>query len=142
VGYNTVYRVESQPTFRRNMSLPSSGSQNTPSKKPARNSCSYYLLMLVSWLASSTLKMEATCSVETSVDLQPTTGRYIPEVRILHNRPCEDLRPCSKFCGFISKYLKFSLYFTLYNCCYNGLDFLAVHTGLTASAGLERVSGV
>jgi hypothetical protein len=39
---------------------------------------------LVSCLAySSTLKMEATCSSETSVDFQRTTRRYIPEVRTL-----------------------------------------------------------
>jgi hypothetical protein len=34
IGYNTVYSVENQPTFRRNMS-PSSGSKNKPSKEPA-----------------------------------------------------------------------------------------------------------
>jgi hypothetical protein len=38
--------------------------------------------MLVSCLAySSILKMEATCSPETSVDFQQTTLRYIPEYR-------------------------------------------------------------
>jgi hypothetical protein len=36
--------------------------------------------MLVSCLAcSSTLKLEVTCFSETSVDVQRTTGRYIPE---------------------------------------------------------------
>jgi hypothetical protein len=36
--------------------------------------------MLVSYLPhSSTLKIEATCSSETSVDFQQTTRRYIPE---------------------------------------------------------------
>jgi hypothetical protein len=40
---------------------------------------------LVSCLAySSTLKMEAICSSETSVDFQRTTWRYIPEDRTLH----------------------------------------------------------
>jgi hypothetical protein len=39
---------------------------------------------LVSYLAySSTLKMEAICSSETSVDYQLTTGRYNPGYRIL-----------------------------------------------------------
>jgi hypothetical protein len=33
---------------------------------------------------SSTLKMEATCSSETSVDFQRTTRRYIPEDRTLY----------------------------------------------------------
>jgi hypothetical protein len=36
--------------------------------------------MLVSWSAYfSSLKMEAICVTETSVDFQPTTQRYIPE---------------------------------------------------------------
>jgi hypothetical protein len=40
---------------------------------------------LVSYLAySSTLKMEATCSSETSEDFQRTTRRYIPEDRTLN----------------------------------------------------------
>jgi hypothetical protein len=34
LGYNAVYFVGSQPTFRRNMSPPSTGSKNKPSKKP------------------------------------------------------------------------------------------------------------
>jgi hypothetical protein len=33
----------------------------------------------------STLKMEAICSSETSVDSQQTTRRYIPEDGTLHN---------------------------------------------------------
>jgi hypothetical protein len=57
VGYNSV---EYHPTFRRNVSPPSSGS------------CLDY---------SSTLNLEATCSSETSVDLQRTTRCYIPEDR-------------------------------------------------------------
>jgi hypothetical protein len=37
--------------------------------------------MLVSWVAfSSTLKMEAICSSETSVGFQQTTRRYIPRI--------------------------------------------------------------
>jgi hypothetical protein len=35
LGYNAVQSVESQPTFRTNMSPPCSGSKNTPRKKPA-----------------------------------------------------------------------------------------------------------
>jgi hypothetical protein len=51
--YNVVHSVESQPTFRRNMSL-----------------CLPSTFTLVSCLAySSTLKVEATCSLETSVRL-------------------------------------------------------------------------
>jgi hypothetical protein len=54
---------------RRNMSRPSSGSNNKTSKKPAWEAC--YLLS--NGLA---LKMEATCSSETSVYFQTTTRRY------------------------------------------------------------------
>jgi hypothetical protein len=41
---------------------------------------------------SSTLKMEAICSSETSVDTQRTTRRYIPEEDTLHNHRCENLK--------------------------------------------------
>jgi hypothetical protein len=48
---------------------------------------------LVSCLTySSTLKMEVTCSSDTSVDLQRTTRRYIPEDWTLHNHRCENLK--------------------------------------------------
>jgi hypothetical protein len=55
-------------TFRRNISPPSSGLKNKPPHFKFV-SCSAY---------SSTLKMEAICSSETSVDFQRTTRRYIP----------------------------------------------------------------
>jgi hypothetical protein len=43
--------------------------------------------MLVSYFTYfSTLKKEATCSSEASVDFQQTTQRYITEGRTLHNR--------------------------------------------------------
>jgi hypothetical protein len=38
-----------------------------------------------------TLKVEAICSSETSVDTQRITLRYIPEVDTLHNHRCENL---------------------------------------------------
>jgi hypothetical protein len=48
---------------------------------------------LVSCLSySSTLKMEVTCSSETSVDFRRTTRRYIPEDRALHNHRCENFK--------------------------------------------------
>jgi hypothetical protein len=37
---------------------------------------------------SSILKIEATCSDETSVDFQRTARRYIPENRTVHNCRC------------------------------------------------------
>jgi hypothetical protein len=42
--------------------------------------------MLVSCSAYSTLKMEATCCSETSVDFQRTTRRYIPEDSTLQDK--------------------------------------------------------
>jgi hypothetical protein len=38
------------------------------------------------------LKIEETCSSETSVDFQRTTRRYIPEGITLHIHPCENLK--------------------------------------------------
>jgi hypothetical protein len=49
--------------------------------------------MLVSCLTySSTLKLDATCSSETSVYSQLTAGRYIPEARTLRNHRCENIK--------------------------------------------------
>jgi hypothetical protein len=42
---------------------------------------------------SSILKMEATCSSETSVATQQTSRRHIPEDDTLHNHRCENLKP-------------------------------------------------
>jgi hypothetical protein len=41
---------------------------------------------------SSTLKMEAICSSEKSVETQRTTRRLIPEDDTLHNHRCENLK--------------------------------------------------
>jgi hypothetical protein len=41
---------------------------------------------------SSTLKMEAICSSETSGNFQRATRCYIPEERTLHNHRCENLK--------------------------------------------------
>jgi hypothetical protein len=62
---------KSQPTFRRNMSPPS-----------YFTSCLFH----ASFLLSSTLKLEATCFPETSMDFQRTTRRYIPEYQNCLNR--------------------------------------------------------
>jgi hypothetical protein len=51
--------------------------------------------MLARWFAepiSSTLKMEAICSSETSVETQRTTRRHILEDDTLHNHHCENLK--------------------------------------------------
>jgi hypothetical protein len=53
--------------------------------------CSSLKVMFVSCLAYfSTQKMEVTCSTETSIDFQRTTGRYITEDRTLHNHRCDN----------------------------------------------------
>jgi hypothetical protein len=80
--FNAVWSVEIQPALRR-IIPPSSRSKKKRSKKPAKLATCF---MLVSSLAySSALKMEATCSSETSVDFQRTMRSYIPEGRTLHN---------------------------------------------------------
>jgi hypothetical protein len=54
--------------------------------------------ILISWLAySSTLKMKATYSSETSVDFQRTTQRYISEDITLHNHQCENISSYIKY---------------------------------------------
>jgi hypothetical protein len=90
LGYNAVYCIESQPAFQRNLSSPSSGPKNKPMKKPAWNLTPTFIL--VSCLAyHSTLKIEETCSSETSVDFQQTTRRHIPDDRPLHSHGCENI---------------------------------------------------
>jgi hypothetical protein len=75
-----VVCFENQWTFRRNISPQSSGSK----KNQARNqheagSKQATCFMLVSSVAYSTLKMEAICSSETSIDFQRITLRCIAE---------------------------------------------------------------
>jgi hypothetical protein len=55
--------------------------------------CLPYAFTVLSCSAySSTLKMEAICSSETSVGFQRTTWRYIPEDSTLHIHRCENLK--------------------------------------------------
>jgi hypothetical protein len=57
---------------------------------------------LVSWLAySSILKLEATCSSETSVDFQLIKRRSTPGDRTLHNHRCENPKP-NVLCGIVN----------------------------------------
>jgi hypothetical protein len=49
-------------------------------------------------LISSTLKMEAICSSETSVETRRTTRRHIPEDDTLHNHRCENLKSYKEYC--------------------------------------------
>jgi hypothetical protein len=56
---------------------------------------------------SSNLKMEETCSSETSVDFQRPTRRYIPEDKTLHYHRCQNFKSCvnSKCINIIYKYI-------------------------------------
>jgi hypothetical protein len=56
-----------------------------------------YLLVLTE-IISSTLKMKAICSSETSVASQQITRRHIPEDDALHNHRCENLKCCCDAC--------------------------------------------
>jgi hypothetical protein len=47
-------------------------------------------------------QMEGTCASETSVDLQRTTRRYIPEDRILHNHLCEKIKSYINKCCVVN----------------------------------------
>jgi hypothetical protein len=54
---------------------------------------SYHLLPR--WFSepiSSTLKIEAMCSCETSVETQRTTRRHIPDYDTLHSHRCENFK--------------------------------------------------
>jgi hypothetical protein len=69
LGYNAVQSVENQTTFRRNILLSSS-------------EFVLCFLLVSCWAYSSTLKMEATCSSETSIDFERTTHQYIAQDKI------------------------------------------------------------
>jgi hypothetical protein len=62
--------------------------------------CMLTCFMLVSGLAfTSTLKMEATCFSETSIDFHRTTRHSVPDDRTLHFDHCEILKQSEKnFC--------------------------------------------
>jgi hypothetical protein len=62
---------------------------------------------------SSTLKMEAISSSETSVASQQTTRRYIPEDYTLHNHRCENLKSYLKY--LIYAYISISAILKLAN---------------------------
>jgi hypothetical protein len=85
-------------------SRPLSRSKNKPGKIPAwkRPCCLPPAFTLVSCFSySSTLKVEAIYSSETSADFQRSTQRYIPEDSTFHNHRSENLKSYKNFPGFI-----------------------------------------
>jgi hypothetical protein len=58
----------------------------------------------------STLKMEAICSSETSVDVQRTTRRYIPEDSTLHDHRCENLKSNMETISFQKRIRKWNAF--------------------------------
>jgi hypothetical protein len=79
---------------------------------------------LVSCLAySSTQKIEATCSSETSTEFQRTTQHYVPEAVSPHNLPCANLKSYSskdtevaRMCEVGSTLIYFNIFFFLPRC--------------------------
>jgi hypothetical protein len=92
LGYNAVTPCETQPTFWRVTCRLHLQSRSISQARNQRESRWQAELCLISCLAyASNLKIEATCSSETSVDFERTTRRYIPEDKTLHNHRCENL---------------------------------------------------
>jgi hypothetical protein len=60
-------------------------------------------LVVFAKLISSTLKMEAICSSEASIETQRTTRHHIPEDGTFHNHRCENLNSYIVIIHFISK---------------------------------------
>jgi hypothetical protein len=94
------------------MSQASSESENNSSKKPSEPGSACHLLAcwFLAELTYSTLKMEAMCPSETSVDTQRTTRRYIPEDRTIHNHCCENLKSYTEFRQFFHSKQRVNLY--------------------------------
>jgi hypothetical protein len=87
-------------------------SSNVTSIVPCPSLCLPPAFTLVSCSGhSSTLKMEAKCSSETSVDSRRTTRRYIPEIVLFIT--CENLRSYVYWCRFYTTQYPFFARYTV-----------------------------
>jgi hypothetical protein len=68
VGCDAVWNGEVHLTFRRNTLFPSSRSESKSNKQPARSRLQIELSLVICLACSSTLKTEAICSSETSIN--------------------------------------------------------------------------
>jgi hypothetical protein len=70
--YNSVQPAESQPTFRRKMSSPSSGLKNKTKQETIRPLLAASFMLVSLLVYSSSPETEVTCASEMSVDFQRT----------------------------------------------------------------------
>jgi hypothetical protein len=113
--YNAVQPVESQPTFLSNMSLPSSGLKNKPSKKSAfkcnqvkLNSCSFLLwLPLQSWWSGRHVLPKRRLTFNKLHDF------YMPEYRALHNHTRDNLKSYNEYADTVTWHIYIMNKFTI-----------------------------
>jgi hypothetical protein len=120
-GCNIVQSVENQPTFRRNRSPSSSELKSKPSKNHheanSKQSPAFCFMQVSCLDYSLTLKVEATCSSETSVIIQRTAWRYVPEFELFITITVRKLKSFTYlflFCVFLTLNVLFYVLFGVY----------------------------
>jgi hypothetical protein len=83
LGYNAVWSKERQPTFRRNISPPSSGSKDKTCKKPAWKQLTSRVTCFLAWLIFRLWRRRRYVPPKRRLTHQ-TTWRYSPEDGTLH----------------------------------------------------------
>jgi hypothetical protein len=95
--YNTVQSVERQPTFRRNISPPSSGSNNKPSKKAAESMWQAEpLLALLAWSIFRPRRWRRHVPPKSRLTFNGLHS-VISQDRTLHNHRCENFKSYINF---------------------------------------------